>query len=256
MINNNVNDYPVKSKYSRVVETALYQQNYVVFWILKGGVLTPKTPPWVRHFQCPITDSQSVLSLLSKAPSHLWPRPLWNVWFHVSSLSNSVVLTFQWVQGPSGIPGIKNADSLPKAEASLPSAMVRPLCLSPAITKLVTSSITNEDLTFSQFLSHLNCFVPTVYPGDLVLSLPICFELSAFTSKVKAFYYCRKSVVKIFFLQCLWTPSTGLHHLFPVLPLSLYANLALALLSAPWCVVWLLGFCEVCLLLHLSEGVW
>ena len=28
MINNNLNDYLVKSKYSKVSETALYQQNY------------------------------------------------------------------------------------------------------------------------------------------------------------------------------------------------------------------------------------
>ena len=49
---------------------------------------------------------------------------------------------------------------------------------------------------FQHFPSHLNSAVPTVYPGKLFLSLPICFELSAFSSKVKAFHYRRKSVVK------------------------------------------------------------
>ena len=39
-----LNDYLVKSKYSKVLETALYQQNYIVFWVRKEGVSTPKPP--------------------------------------------------------------------------------------------------------------------------------------------------------------------------------------------------------------------
>ena len=45
MIDSNLNDYLVKSKYSKVFETALYQQNYAVFVVPKRGVLTPNPPP-------------------------------------------------------------------------------------------------------------------------------------------------------------------------------------------------------------------
>ena len=44
-INNNLRDYLVKSKYGKMLQTALDQQIYVVFWVPKGGVSTPKTPP-------------------------------------------------------------------------------------------------------------------------------------------------------------------------------------------------------------------
>ena len=41
MINNNLSDYLVKSKYGKVLQTALYQQNYVVlFEFEKGGGFT------------------------------------------------------------------------------------------------------------------------------------------------------------------------------------------------------------------------
>ena len=46
MINNNLSDYLVKSKYGKVLQTALYQQNYVVlFEFEKGGVQPPNPPP-------------------------------------------------------------------------------------------------------------------------------------------------------------------------------------------------------------------
>ena len=40
---NNLSDYLVKSKYGKVVQTALYQQNYVVFEFQTGGISTPET---------------------------------------------------------------------------------------------------------------------------------------------------------------------------------------------------------------------
>ena len=64
------------------------------------------------------------------------------------------------------IPGNKHADSLPKAGASLFIAMVCPLSLSPAIAKPVTPSITNGDVNFPNFPSHLNSAVSTVYRGE------------------------------------------------------------------------------------------
>ena len=51
MINNNLSDYLVKSKYGKVLQTALYQQNYVSFeFQTGGGGSTPATPLWVRHW--------------------------------------------------------------------------------------------------------------------------------------------------------------------------------------------------------------
>ena len=44
MINNNLGNYLVKSKYGKVLQTALYQQNYV-FSVLNGRVSTLETPP-------------------------------------------------------------------------------------------------------------------------------------------------------------------------------------------------------------------
>ena len=43
-INNNLRDYLVKSNHSKVLQTALYQQNYVGFWFQKGSF-----DPEVRH---------------------------------------------------------------------------------------------------------------------------------------------------------------------------------------------------------------
>ena len=139
----------------------------------------------------------------------------------------------------------------------LPTAMVP--CFSPQLSrKLVTSSVTNGDVTFPHSPFHLNCPISTVSLLELVLSRPICFELSAFTSMVKAFYNCCKSASRkensscsacatfykpliIFFLTALF--------------LSLYANLSLALQSAPWHVAQVLSLCEIPLRLHPLEGI-
>ena len=91
--------------------------------------------------------------------------------------------------------------------------------------------------------------------GELVLSLPTCFELSAFASMVKAFYYCCKSVVRKHFLAA---PVDTFYRTLIISFLSfLWAsvNLSLTLQSAPWHVAWLLGLCKVSLLLHASEGI-
>ena len=114
--------------------------------------------------------------------------------FVSSHFPNRAILTFQWVPGHAGTLGNKHADSLPKAGTYLPTAMVP--CSSPLLlAKLVTPRVTNGSVTFPHFSSHLNCPIPTVSVLKLVLSRPI------------------------FFLA--------------VLPLSLYANLSLALQAAP-----------------------
>ena len=46
VINNNLSDYLVKSKYGKVLQTVLYQQNYVVFLSSKrgGGAFDSRNP--------------------------------------------------------------------------------------------------------------------------------------------------------------------------------------------------------------------
>ena len=205
----------------------------------------------------PFTDSQLAVFLLSKAPLYLWPKPLKNVWFHVSSLSNSAILNFQFVPGYAGIPGInKHADSLPKAGTSLATAIVHCSSLQ-LLPKFVTYGVTNGDVTFSHFPSHLKCPIPTVSPLELVLTRPICFELSAFACKAKDSYSCCYSVIgKNLPAAPMDTFYSFLIVFFlTVLHLSLYANPSLALKSALWPVAQLLGLRDVPLLLHSSERV-
>ena len=174
------------------------------------------------------------------------------------SLSNSVILNFQWVPGHVGTTGKKHADSLPKDKTFLATAMV-PCSSTQLLPKLVTSSVTNGDVTFPHSPSHLNCPISTVSPLELVVSRSICFELSAFASKVQASYNCRtgKSVVRktlpAAFVDTFY--RTLIIFFLTVWPLSFYANLSLALQSAPWRVAQLLGLCEVPLHLHPSEWV-
>ena len=125
------------------------------------------------------------------------------------------------------------------------------------LPKLVTYSVTNGDVTFRHSPSHLNCPISSVSPLELFLSCPICFELSAFASKVKASYNCRKSVVRKTLPAALVDSfhRTLIIFFLTVSPLSLYANLSLALQSALWREAELLGLCKIPLLLHPSEGV-
>ena len=138
----------------------------------------------------PFTHSQSALFLVSNVPLYLWPRPLKNVWFYVSSVSNSAIFNFECVPGQAGIPGNKHADSFPKAGASLATAVV-PCSSSSAIAK-------TRYIQYHKWRSHISTFLlPSQLSHsyssllELVLSHPISFELSAFASKVKASYNCR-----------------------------------------------------------------
>jgi len=74
------------------------------------------------HFQSALylTDSQSPLTLLSRAPVFLQPKSFWDVWDLSNSLSYRVALSFQWVFGHAGLPGNELADSLAKTGATLP----------------------------------------------------------------------------------------------------------------------------------------
>ena len=52
VINYCLMDYVVKSKYSKVLQTALYQQNYVVFLVPKGRGFDPRAPLGVLPVTC------------------------------------------------------------------------------------------------------------------------------------------------------------------------------------------------------------
>ena len=137
---------------------------------------------------------------------------------------------------------IKHHDFLPKPGTSLPTVMIS--CFSPQLLlKPVTPSITNVDVTFPQSPSHRNCPISAVSLLESVLSRPICFKLSTYASKVKTSYNCCKSVVRKTLPAAPVDTfcRTLIIFSFSVLPRSHYANLSLALQSAPCCVTQLLG---------------
>ena len=122
-----------------------------------------------------LTDSQSALSILSSAPSYLLPESLWNVWSIASSLSNNTTLGFKWVPGHAGLPGNENADLL--AKAGFLSAHGRdPMPFPPVAAKVRYSQYHNWRRHISH--SHLNFHVPEVSSEEVLLSRPICCELS------------------------------------------------------------------------------
>ena len=50
MINSNLSDYFVKSKYGKVLQTVYINKIMLFIEFQKGGVSTPETLPWVRHW--------------------------------------------------------------------------------------------------------------------------------------------------------------------------------------------------------------
>ena len=127
-----------------------------------------------------------------------------------------------------------------------------PTCLLRWFLSLSPANAKKRYIQYHKWRRHISTFpFPSQpshsysFPEELVLSCPISFELSAFPSMVKAIYYCCKSVVrKTLHAAPVHTFYRTLTISFlPVLPLSLYAILSLALMSVPWRVAKLFGLC-------------
>ena len=211
-----------------------------------------------------LTDSQSALSILSSAPSYLLPESLWNVWSLASSLSNNTTLSFQWVTGHAGLPGIEKADLLAKTGASLPTDAI-PSPLPPVIAKVRYFQYRNWRRHISH--SHLNFQVPEVSSEELLLSRSIRSELSRLRchghSLLLSSYLHRISRKENSDCSACGHPLQDLNHLLldcpasePLLKSIFCSSLSiLDLWSRPWGVARLLGLRGVPLRPHPSEGV-
>ena len=211
-----------------------------------------------------LTDSQSALSILSSAPSYLLPESLWNVWSLASSLSYNTTLNFQWVPGHAGLPGNENADLLAKAGASLPTDAI-PCPLSPVIAKI--RYLQNHNWRRHISHSYLNYQVPKVSSEELLLSRPICCNLSRLRchghSLLLSWYLDRFSRKENSACSACGHPLQNFNHLLLDCPASeplrkfiFGSSLSiLDLWSRPWGVARLLDLRGVPPRPHPSEGV-
>ena len=97
-----------------------------------------------------LSDSRSVLTILSSPSSFLLSQTLWQIWQELPSLS-SCSIRLQWIPGHSFLPGNDEGDELAKQGALLaPSAI--PCSLSPLISRMHSSLISDWGSTVSSKL--------------------------------------------------------------------------------------------------------
>ena len=98
-----------------------------------------------------LSDSRSVLAILSPLPPFLLSQTLWQIWQELSFFS-SCSIRLQWVPGHLFLPGNDTADELARWEALLaPSAI--PCSLLPLVSTLVLSR-TGGVLSLPSILTH------------------------------------------------------------------------------------------------------
>ena len=144
---------------------------------LRHGLEWCKLHHTTCHFSSALflTDSQSALTLLSTSPSLLLPKPIWDVWNLVSSLSLSIEISFQWIPGHSSLPGNEKADSLARTGASLPTEQV-PCALGPLTASLRHSLFSHWRRSIKN--DYLHCQIPSISPEELVLPRSVRCALS------------------------------------------------------------------------------
>ena len=128
---------------------------------------------WSRQHQqvCQISslllsDSRSVLAILSSPPSFLLSQTLWQIWQELFFFS-SCSIRLQWVPGHSFLPGNDTADELARRGALLaPSAI--PSILSPLISRIHSRLISDWRRTVS--FKYFDSQVPSNSTEELVLS--------------------------------------------------------------------------------------
>ena len=173
-------------------------------------------------------------------------------------------MSFQWVPGHASLPGNENADLLAKACASLPTEAI-PCPLPPVVAKVRYFQYHNWRRHISH--SYMNHQVPEVSSEELLLSRPICCELSRIHCHGHSLplfsYLHRISPKENSACSACGLPLQDLNHLLLDCPASepLHKSIfgsffsVLDLWSRPWGVAQLLGLRGVPPCPHPSEGV-
>ena len=210
-----------------------------------------------------LSDSRSVLAILSSPLSFLLPQTLWQIWQKLSSFC-SCSITLQWVSKHVFLPGNDAAGELARRGA-LPAPSAIPCSLSPLIFHIHSSFFSDwRHTVISKIFDTQVCLISTeelVLPHHAccVLCRQCCKEHSLLVrpylsriSRIKnpSFRACRHSFedTSALILHCPATDSLR-HSLFGD-SLSLYD-----LWSRPWGVARLLGFYDRPPPTHPSEGV-